>query len=72
VRANTRPYDDQARLAGEHLYEDKTSLAIEQVDPAEGITAARVREIHKGQLTKLEAARGERFWTLEAQTSLSA
>ena len=66
------PYDDQARLAGEHLYEDKTSLVIEQVDPAEAITPARVREIHKEQLGKLEAARGERFWTLEAQTSLSA
>ena len=27
------PYDSQARLAGEHLYEDKTSLKIEEVDP---------------------------------------
>jgi hypothetical protein len=66
------PYDDQARLVGEHLYEDKTSLVIEQVDPAEAITPARVREIHKEQLAKLEAARGERFWTLETQTSLAA
>ncbi|MBW8766040.1 MAG: hypothetical protein JF630_07335 [Geodermatophilales bacterium] len=58
------PYDDQARLAGEHLYEDKTSLQIEEVDPAEAITPARVREIHREQLAKLEADRGERFWAL--------
>jgi hypothetical protein len=61
------PYDDQARLAGEHLYEDKTSLAIEEVDPSEAITPARVREIHAEQYAKLEADRGPQFWTLEAQ-----
>ena len=59
------PYDDQARLAGEHLYEDKTSLQVEEVDPSEAITPARVREIHRELLTKLEAERGERFWVLE-------
>jgi hypothetical protein len=59
------PYDDSARLAGEHLYEDKTSLRIEEVDPAEAITPARVREIHREQLAKLEAERGDRFWVLE-------
>jgi hypothetical protein len=58
------PYDERARLAGEHLYEDKTSLQIEEVDPAEAITPARVREIHREQLAKLEAERGERFWVL--------
>jgi hypothetical protein len=58
------PYDSQARLAGEHLYEDKTSLQIEEVSPEEAITPARVREIHREQLAKLEAARGERFWVL--------
>jgi hypothetical protein len=61
------PYDDQARLAGEHLYEDKTSLVVEEVDPSEAITAARVREIHSEQLAKLEAERGEGFWLLETQ-----
>jgi hypothetical protein len=66
------PYDDQARLAGEHLYEDKTSLAIEEVDPPEAITPARVREIHEEQYGKLEAERGPRFWTLEAQLALSS
>ena len=58
------PYDDQARLAGEHLYEDKTSLEIEEVEPADAITPARVREIHREQLAKLEAERGDRFWVL--------
>jgi hypothetical protein len=58
------PYDDQARLAGEHLYEDKTSMQVEEVDPAEAITPARVREIHREQLAKLEAERGENFWVL--------
>ena len=39
------PYDDRARLAGEHLYEDKTSLAIEEVEPADAITpGARARD----------------------------
>jgi hypothetical protein len=61
------PYDDQARLAGEHLYEDKTSLKIEEVDPSDGITPARVREIHRELLAKLEAERGDRFWLLSAQ-----
>jgi hypothetical protein len=59
------PYDDRARLAGEHLYEDKTSLVIEEVSPDEAITPARVREIHREQLAALEAERGDRFWVLE-------
>ena len=37
------PYDDRARLRGENLYEDKTSLVIEEVSPEEAITPARVR-----------------------------
>jgi hypothetical protein len=58
------PYDQRARLAGEHLYEDKTSLRIEEVDRSEAITPARVREIHREQLSKLEAERGPDFWVL--------
>jgi hypothetical protein len=61
------PYDEQARLAGEHLYEDKTSLRIDEVDPDEAITPARVREIHHDQLAKLEAERGPDFWLLSSQ-----
>jgi hypothetical protein len=62
------PYDERARLAGEHLYEDKTSLVVEEVDPAEAITPARVREIHREQLAKLEAERGDRFWVYTASS----
>jgi hypothetical protein len=58
------PYDERARLAGEHLYEDKTSLRIEEVDPSQAITPARVRAIHREQLAKLEAERGDKFWLL--------
>ena len=58
------PYDERARLKGEHLYEDKTSLCIEEVDRSESITPARVREIHREQLGKLEAERGPDFWIL--------
>jgi hypothetical protein len=58
------PYDERARLIGENLYEDKTSLAIEEVSADEAITPARVREIHREQLAKLEAERGDRYWVL--------
>ena len=58
------PYDERALLAGEHLYEDKTSLQIEEVEPSEAITPQRVREIHREQLAKLEAERGPNFWVL--------
>jgi hypothetical protein len=46
------PYDEQARLAGEHLYEDKTSLQLEEVDRSEAITPERVREINREQLAR--------------------
>ncbi|HMK29919.1 MAG TPA: hypothetical protein VK473_09575 [Terriglobales bacterium] len=58
------PYDERARLMGEHLYEDKTSLRIEEVDRSEALTPARVREIHRELLSKLEAERGPNFWVL--------
>jgi hypothetical protein len=58
------PYDAQAKLAGENLYEDKTSLKIEEIDPAEAITPARVRDIHLELLAKLEARFGGDFWVL--------
>jgi hypothetical protein len=58
------PYDTQARLAGEHLYEDKTSLRIEEVARQDAITPARVREIHRELLGKLEARLGPNFWVL--------
>jgi hypothetical protein len=42
-------------------------VRIEEVDPAEAITAERVREIHLELLGRLEESRGERFWVLENQ-----
>ena len=62
--ADELTYDGRARLIGENLYEDKTSLEIEEVSPDEAITPARVREIHREQLAKLEAERGDSFWVL--------
>ena len=59
------PYDSRARLAGEHLYEDKTSLRVEEVAKSDAITPARVRAIHREQLAKLEAERGPNFWVLK-------
>lgn len=59
------PYDERARLMGEHLYEDKTSLRLEEIDPAEAITPARVQEIHRQGLAELEATRGQRYWVYQ-------
>lgn len=56
------PYDGSARLAGEHLYEDKTSLKIEEIDPSLATTPERVRVIHREQLAALEARFGARYW----------
>jgi hypothetical protein len=63
------PYDDRARLRGENLYEDKTSLVIEEVSQEEAITPMRVREIHLERLAALETDRGDRFWVLDAETA---
>ena len=56
------PYNDKALLTGEHLYEDKSTLTIEEIDPAEYMTAARVREIHKECLAEMEAKMGPNYW----------
>lgn len=59
------PYDGSARLAGEHLYEDKTSLKVEEVDPSLATTPERVRAIHREQLAALEARFGPRYWVYQ-------
>jgi len=59
------PYDERARLAGEHLYEDPTSLQVEEVDPSEAITPEQVRRIHLEGLRALEAERGDRYWVYD-------
>jgi hypothetical protein len=50
------PYDEQARLIGEHLYMDETSASVQKVDPSEVITSERVAEIHQELLNQLESA----------------
>ena len=56
------PYNDKALLTGEHLYEDKSTLTIEEIDPAEYMTPERVREIHKECLAAMEARMGPHYW----------
>ncbi|MDQ4075093.1 MAG: hypothetical protein M3220_02465 [Chloroflexota bacterium] len=55
-RAFIWPYDEYARLIGEHLYMDETSADVQQVDPSEVITPERVAEIHQELLNQLEFA----------------
>ena len=61
----TNPSSGYVATTGENLYEDKTSLRIEEVDPAEATTPARVRDIHREQLTRLERERGDKFRVLD-------
>ena len=56
------PYDERGRLKGEHLYEDKSTLRIEEIDPADYMTPARVREIHRECLAELEERWGPEYW----------
>jgi len=56
------PYNEEALLKGENLYEDKTSVEITQVDESELITPQRVAEIHREQLARLEAEKGPNWW----------
>ena len=56
------PYDAIARLRGENLYEDKTSVQISEVNASEVITPARVAEIHREHLARLEKELGPRYW----------
>jgi hypothetical protein len=51
------PYDEKARLVGEHLYVDKTSAEVEKVDPSEVVTPERSREIHLELLSRLDKSR---------------
>ena len=66
------PYDSNARLAGEHLYEDKTSLTWSEVDPSDLTTATRVKEIQKELLAELHARFGENFWVWEPEKETAA
>ncbi|GEO26444.1 hypothetical protein AAC03nite_22290 [Alicyclobacillus acidoterrestris] len=48
------PYDERARLIGEHLYVDATSVHVEKVHPNDVITPSRAREIHLEILKTLD------------------
>lgn len=56
------PYDENALLKGEHLYEDKSTLTIRAIDAADYITPERVREIHHECLAELEQRWGANYW----------
>jgi hypothetical protein len=58
------PYDENARLRGENLYEDKTSVKITPVAASDLITPERVAQIHREQLEKLEKEKGAKYWVL--------
>ncbi|WP_185819763.1 hypothetical protein [Salibacterium salarium] len=47
------------------MYEDKSTVEIVEADPAEVITPARVAEIHKECLAKLESEKPDQYWTLD-------
>ena len=58
------PYDANARLKGENLYEDKTSVKITPVAASDVITPQRVAEIHREHLARLEQEKGPKYWVL--------
>jgi hypothetical protein len=58
------PYDESARLRGENLYEDKTSLKITPVAAGDVITPERVAQIHREHLARLDQEKGAKYWVL--------
>ncbi|MHB0775538.1 hypothetical protein [Halomonas sp. WWR20] len=46
-------YDSEARLKGEHLYEDKSSIVIERIPEEEIITPRQAQTLHLKRLTEL-------------------
>lgn len=47
------PYDERARMIGEHVYEDGASREVVQPDPADVITAERARELLAPEIEKV-------------------
>lgn len=56
------PFDDQARVAGERLYEDKSSFRIEEVPAEDVITPERSRELNYQGVLRMEEKYGPEFW----------
>lgn len=46
------PYDDRARMIGEHVYEDMASRKVEKIDQADIITAVRAAELLAPEIEK--------------------
>ncbi|MBK1786621.1 hypothetical protein [Prauserella cavernicola] len=46
------PYDERARLIGEHVYEDAASREISEPDPADVITAERAAQLLAPEIEK--------------------
>ena len=60
------PYDSRARLAGEHLDEDKTSIEIEEVSPEEAISPGSGLARSTGSSSPSSRRSAARFWLLAA------
>lgn len=56
------PFDERARVKGENLYEDKTSIQFEEVDESELITPERAMELNVQMLEALEERLGPDYW----------
>jgi hypothetical protein len=56
------PYNDRALLTGEHLYEDKSTLTIEEIDPAQAMTPERGARNPQGVPREMEAEDGPAYW----------
>lgn len=56
------PFDERARVKGEHLYEDKTSIAYEEVSESDLITPETAMELNKQALRALEDRLGPEYW----------
>lgn len=56
------PFDARARVIGERLYEDKSTLKIEEVSMNELITPERARKLNYEALVALEQRLGPEYW----------
>ncbi|MBQ9052599.1 hypothetical protein [Rhodococcus sp. (in: high G+C Gram-positive bacteria)] len=56
------PFDERARVIGERLYEDKSTLRIEEIAPEEIVTPERAREVYHQELLALDARLGPDYW----------
>lgn len=66
------PFDERARLVGERLYEDKSTLRIQEVAPEDMITPERAREIYHEALLALDDRFGPgAYWVYQPDGALA-